>query len=106
MYSDPYFVNGNIINIFKQFFFYLNYFSETGGGGASHKEVMKLRKDYQQISEENNLLKLKIDILLDMASIFLSEGHMSLCLSSLAMSLPASVLSTFLTIFSETTRII
>jgi hypothetical protein len=46
-----------------------NYFSETGGGGASHKEVMKLRKENQQISEENNLLKLKIDILLDMASI-------------------------------------
>ena len=31
---------------------------------------MKLRKENQQISEENNLLKLKIDILLDMASIF------------------------------------
>lgn len=40
--------------------------AESGAGGASHKEVMKLRKQNQLLSEENNLLKLKIDVLLDM----------------------------------------
>ena len=48
---------------------------ETGGGGASHKEVMKLRKENQQISEENNLLKLKIDILLDMLAEASAVSH-------------------------------
>lgn len=41
-------------------------FTESSAGGASHKEVMKLRKQNQLLSEENNLLKLKIDVLLDM----------------------------------------
>lgn len=42
---------------------------ESGGGtGASHKEVTRLRKQNQQLQEENNLLKLKLDILLDMVS--------------------------------------
>lgn len=40
--------------------------AESGAGGASHKEVMKLRKQNQLLAEENNLLKLKIDVLLDM----------------------------------------
>ncbi|XP_062576803.1 protein chibby homolog 1-like [Saccostrea cucullata] len=44
--------------------------AESGPGGASHKEVMKLRKQNQLLSEENNLLKLKIDVLLDMVSCF------------------------------------
>ncbi|XP_041363023.1 protein chibby homolog 1-like isoform X2 [Gigantopelta aegis] len=39
---------------------------ESGGGGASHKEVTKLRKENYCLQEENNFLKLKIDILLDM----------------------------------------
>lgn len=39
---------------------------DTGPHAASHKEVMKLRKDNQNLTEENCLLKLKIDILLDM----------------------------------------
>ena len=34
---------------------------------------MKLRKDNQNLSEENNLLKLKIDILLDMVMIVLES---------------------------------
>ncbi|KAH3871874.1 protein chibby homolog 1-like [Dreissena polymorpha] len=38
---------------------------ESGPNAASHKEVMKLRKDNQNLTEENNLLKLKIDLLLD-----------------------------------------
>ncbi|XP_076075064.1 protein chibby homolog 1-like isoform X1 [Mytilus galloprovincialis] len=46
-----------------------------GGGGASHKEVMKLRKENQQVSEENNLLKLKIDILLDMLAEASAVSH-------------------------------
>lgn len=40
--------------------------SGSGGGGASHVELMRLKKTNQQLHEENNLLKLKIDILLDM----------------------------------------
>ena len=44
--------------------------SETGPSAASHKEVMKLRRDNQNLSEENNLLKLKIDILLDMVGCY------------------------------------
>ena len=41
-------------------------FAESGPNAASHKEVMKLRKDNQILTEENNFLKLKVDILLDM----------------------------------------
>ena len=44
-------------------------FSETGPNAASHKEVMKLRRDNQNLVEENNMLKLKIDILLDMVCV-------------------------------------
>jgi hypothetical protein len=50
---------------------YVLLLSETGPSAASHKEVMKLRRDNQNLSEENNLLKLKIDILLDMVGITL-----------------------------------
>lgn len=39
---------------------------ESGPNAASHKEVMKLRKENQGLTEENNFLKLKVDILLDM----------------------------------------
>ena len=41
---------------------------ESGGGGTSHREVVKMKKVNQQLIEENNLLKLKLDILLDMVS--------------------------------------
>lgn len=42
--------------------------TESGGGGGAgnQKEVMRLKKTNQQLHEENNLLKLKVDILLDM----------------------------------------
>lgn len=58
-------------DVFKNLFpilclIYFKNVSETGPSAASHKEVMKLRRDNQNLSEENNLLKLKIDILLDM----------------------------------------
>ncbi|KPP61307.1 protein chibby1-like, partial [Scleropages formosus] len=36
------------------------------GGSVSAKEVQKLKKRNLQLEEENNLLRLKIDILLDM----------------------------------------
>ena len=44
------------------------YFSESGPNAASHKEVMKLRKDNQVLREENNFLKLKVDLILDMVN--------------------------------------
>ncbi|XP_048377454.1 protein chibby homolog 1 isoform X1 [Stegostoma tigrinum] len=40
--------------------------SESVGDSGVHKEVQRLRKRNQQLEEENNLLRLKIDILLDM----------------------------------------
>uniref|UniRef100_A0A0B6ZNN5 Protein chibby homolog 1 n=1 Tax=Arion vulgaris TaxID=1028688 RepID=A0A0B6ZNN5_9EUPU len=36
------------------------------GAGSGHKQVSQLRKQNETLHEENNLLKLKIDILLDM----------------------------------------
>ncbi|XP_069123593.1 protein chibby homolog 1-like [Argopecten irradians] len=48
---------------------------ETGTSAASHKEVMKLRKANQQLQEENNLLKLKTDILLDMLAEASAVSH-------------------------------
>ncbi|XP_024243705.1 protein chibby homolog 1 isoform X2 [Oncorhynchus tshawytscha] len=41
------------------------------GGNASGKEVQRLKKRNLQLEEENNLLRLKIDLLLDM-SIYLT----------------------------------
>ncbi|XP_067670838.1 protein chibby homolog 1-like isoform X1 [Haliotis asinina] len=48
---------------------------ESGAGGASHKEVSRLRKQSQQLQEENNLLKFKIDILLDMLAETSAMSH-------------------------------
>lgn len=48
---------------------------DSGAGAASHKEVMKLRKANQQLQEENNLLKLKMDILLDMLAEASAVSH-------------------------------
>jgi len=44
---------------------------ETEGGG-SNKELQKVRQQNKQLKEENNLLKIKVDLLLDMVS-FLDE---------------------------------
>lgn len=41
--------------------------TESGANGSS-KEVQKLKKRNLQLEEENNLLKLKIELLLDMVS--------------------------------------
>ncbi|XP_074247455.1 protein chibby homolog 1 isoform X2 [Saimiri boliviensis] len=41
--------------------------AETGvSGGVDRREVQRLRRRNQQLEEENNLLRLKVDILLDM----------------------------------------
>lgn len=40
--------------------------SPESGGNSSGREVMRLKKKNVQLEEENNLLKLKIEILLDM----------------------------------------
>ncbi|XP_033630906.1 protein chibby homolog 1-like [Asterias rubens] len=43
--------------------------SETGSsGGVSQKEFIKLRKQNESLAEENNLLKLKVELLIDMLS--------------------------------------
>jgi len=45
-------------------------------GGVPHKEMMKLKKENNRILEENNMLKLKVDILLDMLSETTVECHL------------------------------
>ncbi|XP_034499784.1 LOW QUALITY PROTEIN: mitochondrial import receptor subunit TOM22 homolog [Ailuropoda melanoleuca] len=43
--------------------------AETGiSGGVDRREAQRLRRRNQQLEEENNLLRLKVDILLDMVS--------------------------------------
>lgn len=46
------------------------------GGNVSGKEVQRLKKRNLQLEEENNLLKLKIDLLLDMLSETTAESHL------------------------------
>ncbi|XP_010893843.1 protein chibby homolog 1 [Esox lucius] len=46
------------------------------GGNVSGKEMQRLKKRNLQLEEENNLLKLKIDILLDMLSETTAESHL------------------------------
>ena len=40
--------------------------SESGSGSGSSREVVRLKKQLQQLSEENNLLKFKNELLMDM----------------------------------------
>nr|CAB3228086.1 protein chibby homolog 1-like [Phallusia mammillata] len=42
--------------------------AESGVGGVPHKEMIKLKKENERLTDENNMLKLKLDILLDMVS--------------------------------------
>lgn len=39
------------------------------GGNVSGREVQRLKKRNLQLEEENNLLRLKIEVLLDMVSV-------------------------------------
>jgi cell division protein FtsB len=41
---------------------------ETGPVSGTHKENQKLKQYVQQLEDENNLLKLKFEILLDMVN--------------------------------------
>ena len=40
--------------------------SETTGGSVTQKEVLRLRKENQQLQDENSLIKIKMELLLDM----------------------------------------
>ncbi|XP_053440874.1 protein chibby homolog 1 isoform X2 [Nycticebus coucang] len=51
--------------------------AETGiSGGVDRREAQRLRRRNQQLEEENNLLRLKVDILLDMLSQTTAESHL------------------------------
>ncbi|XP_050021765.1 protein chibby homolog 1 [Alexandromys fortis] len=45
-------------------------------GGVDRRETQRLRKRNQQLEEENNLLRLKVDILLDMVSKAIWKGRL------------------------------
>lgn len=47
-----------------------NFALESGKVGGTFKENEKLKKEVRRLEEENNLLKLKFDVLLDMVIFF------------------------------------
>ncbi|OXB60855.1 hypothetical protein ASZ78_014407 [Callipepla squamata] len=50
--------------------------AELGSFTGDRREMQRLRKRNQQLEEENNLLRLKVDILLDMLSETTAESHL------------------------------
>lgn len=42
--------------------------AESTGGVSNHREMIQTKKENQHVSEENNLLKIKIELLLDMVN--------------------------------------
>ncbi|NXS56721.1 CBY1 protein, partial [Brachypteracias leptosomus] len=50
--------------------------AESGSFTGDRREMQRLLKRNQQLEEENNLLRLKVDILLDMLSETTAENHL------------------------------
>lgn len=46
--------------------FFFSFVKPESGGNVSSREVQRLKKKNIQLEEENNVLKLKIELLLDM----------------------------------------
>ena len=45
---------------------YILNFTASGKAGAAHKENIRLKNELERLEEENNMLRLKFEILLDM----------------------------------------
>ncbi|KAK0085833.1 hypothetical protein PV325_004360 [Microctonus aethiopoides] len=49
---------------------------ESGKVGGTFKENEKLKKEVRRLEEENNLLKLKLELLIDMATVAAAETQL------------------------------
>lgn len=47
---------------------FLIFFLASGKAGTAHKENIRLKNELERLEEENNMLRLKFEILLDMMS--------------------------------------